>query len=101
MISISLVVGWHMISLAHDFIHTDLNIVSHTHQEMNIAKNVASLVVGWELGEYGKPRDAPLPWAPDLSALALDTELAQMMNKIMEDTLNLNSASDVSVMCKF
>ena len=91
----------HAHTRTHDFIHTDLNIVSHAHQEMNIAKNVASLVVGWELGEYGKPRDIPLPWPPDLSALALDTELAQMMNKIMEDTLNLNSASDVTVVCKF
>ena len=53
---------------------------------MNIAKNVDSLVVGWELGEYGKPRDTPLPWPPDLSALALDTELAQMMNNPLNTT---------------
>ena len=85
------------------YIHTyvvDVNIVSHTHQEMNIATNIASLALGWPLGEYGKPRDTPLPWPPDLNALGSDADLTATMNKIMDDTLNLNSASDVTLVCK-
>ena len=70
------------------------------HQEMNIATNIASLALGWPLGEYGKPRDTPLPWPPDLNALGSDADLMATMNKIMDDTLNLNSASDVTLVCK-
>ncbi len=74
----------------------DVNIVSHTHQELKIATNVANLALGWPLGEYGKPRDTPLPWPPDLNALGSDADLTATINKIMDDTLNLNSASDVN-----
>jgi hypothetical protein len=65
--------------------------------------SLVSLLAG-NLASNGRPRDTPLPWSPDLGALALpqalDAELAEIMNKIMEDTLNLNSASDVTFVCK-
>lgn len=99
----------HMISFTLQFLHACIHIHSYvvlfntvflTHQEPSIAKTVASLVVGWEEGEYGKPRNNRLPWPPDLSSLGFDGELADTMKQIMEDTLNLNSASDVTVVCK-
>lgn len=66
---------------------------------MKIAHNVASILVGWEPGEYGRPRDNDLPWPPDLGALALDQEASDMMDELIDEVLMLTSASDVCV-CK-
>jgi hypothetical protein len=82
---------------AYTYIHMLLMSILFLTLIMNIATNIASLALGWPLGEYGKPRDTPLPWPPDLNALGSDADLTATMNKIMDDTLNLNSASDVTL----
>ena len=53
--------------------------------------------MGWDVGEYGRTRDTDLPWPADLGALALDPEASEIMDKLIDEVLNLNSASDVRV----
>ena len=53
--------------------------------------------MGWDVGAYGRTRDTDLPWPPDLGALALDPEASEIMDNLIDEVLNLNSASDVRV----
>jgi len=46
-------------------------------------------------GEHKTP--IPAPMTPDLQALCLDEESQITMEKIVDDTLNLHTASDVRV----
>lgn len=61
------------------------------------AKNAASVLVGWDVGEYGRPRDSAGPFPPTLAALNLDDASYATLTNIIDKTLHIHSASDVSV----
>jgi hypothetical protein len=82
----------------HDPDHVP-NINFYRPQQLQVAKRVTCTAVGWPAPEYGRPGPTYGPFPATLNALDLDERSADTMDRIMNATLNLSSATDVSQTC--